>query len=75
MKCLSLLVLGGAVLLGGCTSTGNADRAAAAAGGDTYVALGSNIPKKNARRGEEKTVDLQQLENERIMNNATINKP
>lgn len=75
MKFLSLLALCCAAILGGCASTGNADQAATAADRDTYIALGSNIPKKKSRRGEEKAVDLQQLENERIMNNGTFNKP
>lgn len=75
MKFLALLALGSIGLLGGCASTENADQAAVAADRDTYVALGSNIPKKNGRRAEETTVNLQQLENDRLMNNGTVNKP
>ena len=72
MKFLSLVVLGSAILLGGCASTGTSEKTAAVAE-ESYVTLGSSIPKKNGKRAEEKTIDLQQLENERTMNNGVVN--
>jgi hypothetical protein len=72
MKIIPLLMLGSAVLLGGCASTGT-QSAAATDGGSSYVALGSNIPKKNGAPPASQTADLQQLENARTMGNATIN--
>lgn len=73
MKFLPLLILGSAILLGGCASTENGAKTAAVADGDSYVALGSNIPKKGSKRAEDKTVNLQQLENDRVMNNGVTN--
>lgn len=75
MKQTALIILGSAILLAGCASTDNSVKSASASEGDTYVALGSNIPKKGSKRadGPAKTVDLQQLENDRTINNGTIN--
>jgi hypothetical protein len=73
MKFLSLLILGSAVLAGGCASPTDSAKIAEVSGGESYVSLGSNIPKKGARRAEDKTLDLQKLENDRTMNNGTIN--
>lgn len=74
MKFLPLLVIGSALIIGGCASPESGTKTAAAASdGESYVALGSNIPKKGARRAEDKTMNLQQMENDRIINNGTIN--
>lgn len=75
MKFLYLLVLGSVVLLGGCASAGHGDQAATGTDRETYVSLGSSIPKKKGSQDEGRKIDLQQLENERMMNSATINKP
>lgn len=80
MKFLPSLVIGSALIFGGCASPESGTKtvtatsaAAAASDGESYVALGSNIPKKGARRAEDKTMNLQQMENDRIINNGTIN--
>ena len=74
MKFLPLLVIGSAMMVGGCASPDSgAKTAAAAPDGESYVALGSNIPRKGPRRAEDKTMDMQQMENDRIINNGTIN--
>jgi hypothetical protein len=75
MKFLPLFALGSAILMGGCASTENASQTAAAPAGDSYVALGSIIPKKNGKRTEDQTVNMQQLENDRVMNNGVMNGP
>lgn len=76
MKCLPLLMLGSAILLGGCASDFSAPQKSAAAGGggeESYVSLGSNIPKKGAKRSaDQSAADLQQLENARAMGNANM---
>jgi hypothetical protein len=73
MKFLPLLTLGSAILLGGCASTDNGEKPAAVRGEESYVPLGSNIPKKGPRRTEDQTADMQKLENDRIMNNGVAN--
>lgn len=74
MKLMTLLVVAGAITLGGCASTENGSaQTAAAKGEESYVSLGSNIPRKGARRKEDQNADLQQLENARIQNNGAIN--
>jgi len=67
MKCLPLLILGSAMLVGGCASTDTGATPAVAAGEESYVVLGSNIPKKG-KKSAEGNVNLQQLENDRQMN-------
>ena len=75
MKFLPLLMLGSAVLLGGCASTENNTKSTTVADSG-YVGLGSNIPKKGGQRSsEDKALDLQQLENQRTMNNGVNNGP
>ena len=74
MKVLAMLVIGSAVLLGGCASTDNSTQPAVSSD-DSYVALGSAIPKKKSQQTEENKVNLQQLENDRVMNNGTNNGP
>lgn len=71
MKIFSLLILGSAVLLGGCASP-DGMKSASEDNGSSYVGLGSNIPRKNSKPAESQTADLQQLENARTMNNGTI---
>lgn len=72
MKFITLLVVAGAITIGGCASTDNGKPTAAAKGEESYVSLGSNIPKKG-RRSPEQGADLQQMENARIQNNGAIN--
>lgn len=72
MKIFPLLMLGSVTLLGGCASTGNTS-VASADSGTAYVALGSNIPKKNNKPADSQNVDLQQVENARTMNSGTNN--
>lgn len=71
MKFCSTMMLASAVALAGCASTDTSTATPAAS--DSYVALGTFIPKKGARQAEDKKVDLQQMENERTMSNGTIN--
>lgn len=73
MKIFSLLMVVTAALLGGCASTDNAQSAADS--GSSYVALGSNIPKKNGKPADGQTADLRQLENARIQNGGVMNGP
>jgi hypothetical protein len=74
MKFLSLLLIGSAMIVGGCASQDSGSKTApVASDGESYVALGSNIPRKGPRRAEDKTMDMQQMENDRIINNGTIN--
>lgn len=75
MKLISVLVMGSVVLLGGCASSVDGEQVAKRADRETYISLGSNIPKKKGGQAESKNVDLQQLENERATNSATINLP
>ena len=75
MKLISLLVIGSVALIAGCASSGNGEQVARNADVETYISLGSNIPKKKGRQAESRNVDLQQLENERTTNSATINLP
>lgn len=77
MKFLTSMMLVAAISLAGCASTDkdNGTKSAAANDVDSYVALGSNIPKKGSKRiGDQATnVDLQQMENERTMGGGTNN--
>ncbi|KAB8042246.1 hypothetical protein [Janthinobacterium aquaticum] len=75
MKLISVLVMGSVVLLAGCASSVNGEQTASKADRETYISLGSNIPKKKSSQSESRNVDLQQLENERTTNSATINLP
>ena len=72
MKLLPLVVVGCAIVLGGCASQ-QGDGRIAASYEPSYTPLGTSIPKKGTRRSEDKTTDLQQLENARVMNNGTNN--
>lgn len=73
MKFITLLVVAAACTLGGCASTDNAQKAPVAAGEESYIALGSNIPRKGTRNKGDQNADMQQLENARIQNNGAIN--
>lgn len=72
MKLLPLIILGSAMMIGGCASTATTDGdKIASAGEESYTPLGSIIPKKGPKGvGDNKSADLQQLENARIMNNG-----
>lgn len=71
MKFLPVFMLGTAILLSGCASDFSAPRAADAKPEESYVGLGSNIPRKG-KRSDMAGVDLQQLENARTMGSANL---
>lgn len=73
MKLLTLLVVAGAVMLGGCASTPEGDKVAGAPAEETYVPLGSLIAKKSSTRDGKQSVDMQALENARTMGNGINN--
>lgn len=65
MKCLTLAILAGAVMLCGCASTNTSPDQEAS---NSYTPLGSIIPRKSPSRADNITVvDKQALENDRIM--------
>jgi hypothetical protein len=70
MKVFPLIVAGCAILLGGCASQPTGERIASA-DEQSYVPLGTSIPKRGPKSAEDKTLNLQQLENDRNMNNGT----
>jgi hypothetical protein len=74
MKFFPLIIVACAIVLGGCASPQDGEKIASATE-ESYVPLGTSIPKKGARRAEDKTLDLQQMQDNRTMNNGTINKP
>ena len=74
MKLIISLVLASAFTLTGCATQQNGEQLASATE-ESYVPLGTSIPKKGKRSAEDKTLDLQQMENNRIMNNGTSNTP
>jgi uncharacterized protein YceK len=73
MKRFTLAVLAVTVLLSGCASdSSKANGHEVAERG--YTPTGSNIPRKNSDgAGNVATADKQALENERMMNNGTMN--
>jgi hypothetical protein len=73
MKSLTIVFIAGLMALGGCASMNDGVKSASAQDEESYIPLGSSIPKKGKRSSQDQTVDLQQLENARTMNNATIN--
>lgn len=73
MKFLPVFIFTSATLLGGCASDFSAPKTAAdAKPEESYVALGSNIPRKG-KRSELAGVNLQDLDNARQMGGATLN--
>ena len=75
MKLISLFFVGLSIVVGGCASPQSGDKVASSSNEESYVALGTSIPRKGPRRVEDQTLDLQQMENNRIMNNGTSNTP
>ena len=73
MKLWTLLILTGAMAVGGCASTNDSTRLAGAPAEETYVPLGSLIAKKTSERSANQAVDMQSLENARTMGNGTNN--
>lgn len=71
MKFLPVLILANATLLGGCASNVTAPQTAASKAEESYVALGSNIPRKG-KRSDLAGVNLQELDNARTMNGASL---
>jgi uncharacterized protein YceK len=75
MKRFILAALAGAILLSGCASDSNKANGQEVAE-RTYTPVGTYIPQKNnSGAGNVTTVDKQALENERTMNNGSINLP
>ena len=73
MKFFPLFILASAVVLGGCSTTPQTSGQTASAADESYVPLGSAIPRKRSATAEDKTVNLQQLQNERDMNGGMNN--
>lgn len=73
MKLIALLIAASALTLGGCATTPGSEKVAGAPVEETYVPLGSFIPKKTSTRDSKQTVDMQSLENARTMGNGAIN--
>jgi hypothetical protein len=71
MKVVTLMILAGAVALGGCASTGDGTKSATASNEQVYTPLGSLIAKKGPSRNENGTVDLQSFDNNRTMNSSS----
>lgn len=71
MKFLPVFALASAMFVSGCASNFSAPQTAAAASEESYVALGSNIPRKG-KRSDLAGIDLQQLENARTMGSANL---
>ena len=75
MKRFTLALLAGTILLSGCASDSSKTNGQEVAERG-YTPVGTNIPRKNGEgAGKVTTVDRQALENERMMNNGTINLP
>jgi uncharacterized protein YceK len=73
MKRFTLAVLAGTILLSGCASDSSKTNGHEVAERG-YTPVGTYIPRKNAQgAGKVSTVDQQALENERTMNNGTLN--
>lgn len=73
MKFLSVFMFASATLLGGCASDFSAPTTAAAGPAEeSYVSLGSNIPRKG-KRNPDAGVNLQDLDNARQMGGASLN--
>ena len=75
MKFLTLVILASAAVLGGCASTADGTKTAAAPNEQVYTPLGSLIAKKGPTRGESGSIDLQSFDNNRTMNNGVNNAP
>lgn len=69
MRCFTLAILAGAVMLSGCASTNTIpDRE------ESYTPLGSMIPRKGPSRADNTTIaDKQALENDRTMGGTNLN--
>lgn len=73
MKFLSVFLIACATLLGGCASDFSAPKTAAGEHPEeSYVSLGSNIPRKGTRNPDS-GINLQDLDNARQMGGATLN--
>lgn len=73
MKFLTLVTLAAAVMLCGCASTNNPDGNVAKAE-ESYIPLGTLIARKSPSRADNnKVIDKQSLENDRIMGGASQN--
>jgi len=73
MKLFTLVILAGAMAMGGCASTNDSTKVAGGPAEETYVPLGSLIAKKTSARNENKTMDMQSFENARTMENGVNN--
>jgi hypothetical protein len=73
MRVFTLVLLAGALALGGCASTNENGKVAGAPAEETYVPLGTLIAKKGPARNQPGSVDLQSFDNSRTMNNGVNN--
>jgi len=75
MKGITLAAVTGAILLCGCASPDNSTAGQNTVASRGEAPLGSYIKKKPGSGNDNVTLDKQALENERQMNNGSINLP
>ena len=73
MKSFPIVILASVFALSGCTTTSQSSGQTASSNEESYVPLGSAIPRKKTATPDEKAVNLQQLQNERDMNGGINN--
>jgi hypothetical protein len=73
MKGFTLAALAGVILLSGCASDAGNPNGQHAVADRSDAPLGSYIKRKPGSRDDSVTMDKQALENERTMNNGTMN--
>jgi len=73
MKGITLAALVGTILLSGCASDAGNPNGQQTMADRSEAPLGSYIKRKPGSQGDSVTMDKQALENERTMNNGTMN--
>lgn len=71
MKFFTLLILAGAVTVGGCASVNDTNVASTASTEQSYTPTGTMIPKKGQPKAD--PTDMQSFENNRTMNQGINN--
>jgi hypothetical protein len=71
MKVFSLMIVAGAIAVGGCTSVNDGSAPAMASSERPYTPTGTLIPKKGQPKAD--PADMQAYENNRTMNNGVNN--
>ena len=73
MKVFTMVILAGALTLGGCTSINDGSKVTGSPVEESYVPLGTLIAKKGPARNQPGAVDLQSFDNSRTMNSGVNN--